>query len=498
MEAYEIEHNRLLREHGAECVVLLKSDGSFPLDGPCRLALYGSGARRTVKGGTGSGEVNSRFFVTAEEGLEAAGFRIASKAWLDRYDALRAAAKKRFLRALKRGALKRRTLAALDCMGAVMPEPDYALPLDAEAEAAVYVLARSSGEGSDRQPIPGDVLLTETEKRDVLALNRRYRHFMLVLNVGGVVDLSPLREVRNVLLLSQLGVETGNILADVLLGRSNPSGKLTTTWAAWGDYPALGSFGGRDETRYTEGVYLGYRYFDSVGKKPLFPFGFGLSYTKFTLRPGRLYRDAGMIAAELIVQNVGGLPGKEVVQLYVSPPRGKLDKPFQSLAAFAKTETLAPGAEQTLTLRFRPRDLASYDEARAGWILEPGDYVLRVGNSSADAHPAAVLRLDRELLVRKVKPCLGRPDFSDWKPESPRTEAVDALTTSRAGRSTRPSRSWPTRPSASCPSAPSGGRAPGASSAPPPTPWPGPRGRASARRKPFPPSSWPTVPRACG
>ena len=427
MEAYEIEHNRLLREYGAECVVLLKSDGSFPLNAPCRLALYGSGARRTVKGGTGSGEVNSRFFVTAEAGLEAAGFRIASKAWLDRYDALRAAARKRFLRALKRGALKRGTLAALDCMGAVMPEPDYALPLDAEAEAAVYVLARSSGEGSDRQPIPGDVLLTETEKRDVLALNRRYRHFMLVLNVGGVVDLSPLREVRNVLLLSQLGVETGNILADVLLGRSNPSGKLTTTWAAWGDYPALGSFGGRDETRYTEGVYLGYRYFDSVGKKPLFPFGFGLSYTKFTLRPGRLYRDAETVAAELIVQNVGGLPGKEVVQLYVSPPQGRLDKPFQSLAAFAKTETLAPGAEQTLTLRFRPRDLASYDEARAGWILEPGDYVLRVGNSSADAHPAAVLRLDRELLVRKVKSCLGRPDFSDWKPEAPRTEAVDAL-----------------------------------------------------------------------
>ena len=111
--------------------------------------------------------------------------------------------------------------------------------------------------------------LTETEKRDILALNRKYRKFMLVLNVGGVIDLSPVMEVRNILLLSQLGGETGNILADIILGKSTPSGKLTTTWFAWKDHPAVGDFGDWYDTHYTEGIYVGYRYFDSAGIEPL-------------------------------------------------------------------------------------------------------------------------------------------------------------------------------------------------------------------------------------
>ena len=130
MNDYEKKHNEIVRTFGAECAVLLKSDGAFPLDGPCGLALYGSGARRTVKGGTGSGEVNSRNTVTAEAGLEEAGFRIISKAWIDQYDTVYADAKQAFIRFLKRDALKRGTLAVLDCMGAVMPEPEYDLPLE--------------------------------------------------------------------------------------------------------------------------------------------------------------------------------------------------------------------------------------------------------------------------------------------------------------------------------------------------------------------------------
>ncbi len=282
MEQYEQEHLALLRRNGGECTVLMKSDGSFPLKMPCALALYGSGARRTVKGGTGSGEVNSRHFVTAEAGLESAGFRITTKAWMDRYGAIWDTAKRQFLKKLKHAALRRGTLAILSNMGAVMPEPEYDLPLNGTGEAAVYILSRISGEGSDRRPVPGDILLTETEKRDILTLNRQYKRFLLVLNVGGVVDLSPVMEVRNILLLSQLGDQTGNILADLLLGKTTPSGKLADTWAAWGDYPSIGTFGEKDDTRYREGIYVGYRYFDSVGRKPLFPFGFGLSYTRFT------------------------------------------------------------------------------------------------------------------------------------------------------------------------------------------------------------------------
>ena len=427
MSDYEKEHSAFLRRFGGECAVLLKTDGAFPLDGPCDLALYGSGARRTVKGGTGSGEVNSRVFVTAEDGLEAAGFRVTSKSWMDRYDAIYTQAKKRFIRELKRSALKRGTLAILDSMGAVMPEPEYDLSLDADGDAAVYVLSRISGEGSDRKPVPGDILLTETEKRDILALNRKYKRFLLALNVGGVIDLSPVMEVRNILLLSQLGGETGNILADLLLGKSAPSGRVTTTWFAWEDHPAVGDFGDKYDTHYTEGVYVGYRYFDSAGKKPLFPFGFGLGYTRFQISAGETTEEAGRVSVDVTVKNTGSRAGKEVVQLYVSPPPGRLDKPYQTLAAFEKTDEMKPDEEQVLTLSFDLRGLASYDAERAAWILEPGDYVLRVGASSRDTKAAAVVRLNGEAVVKQVKNCLSKPDFDDWKPEQSLKEETGPL-----------------------------------------------------------------------
>ena len=248
LQDYEREHAQTVRRLGAECTVLLKRNGDFPLEKPGDIALFGSGARLTVKGGTGSGEVNSRYFVTVEEGLENAGFTVTSKYWLETYALLRGAARERYLRQLRAEARKKHKIAALEFMGAVMPEPEYNIPLYGEGDTAVYVLSRISGEGSDRAPVPGDILLTETEIRDILCLQKKYKRFLLVLNVGGVVDLSPVMAVENILLLSQLGAETGNILADLLLGRAYPSGKLATTWAAWEDYPSIGEFGGRDET----------------------------------------------------------------------------------------------------------------------------------------------------------------------------------------------------------------------------------------------------------
>ena len=422
MNDYEREHNALLRRSGAECAVLLKSNGAFPLSEPCKLALYGSGARRTIKGGTGSGEVNSRAFVTVEEGLEAAGFTVTTRFWMDTYDTLCISARQNFIRSLKKQAREHHTLAILESMGAVMPEPEYNIPLQGVGDTAVYVLSRISGEGSDRKPVPGDILLTETEKRDILQLNKQYEKFLLVLNVGGVVDLSPVREVSNILLLSQLGVETGDILADLLLGKSYPSGKLTTTWSAWEDYPSVGSFGGKDDTYYIEGVYIGYRYFNSIGKKVLFPFGYGLSYTDFSITPGEVCEEKGKVIVKASVRNSGRFAGKEVAQLYVSAPQGKLDKPFQELAAFAKTEELQPDETAELTLSFDLKDLASYDEERASWILEAGDYVLRLGSSSADTQAIAVLRLDGEAVVRKCRNSLGKPEFTDWKPAEFREE----------------------------------------------------------------------------
>lgn len=421
MFEYEKKHLAVLRPYLSECTVLLKTNGLFPLSAPCSIAAYGSGVRNTVKGGTGSGEVNSRFFVSVEEGLAKAGFSLTTRAWLDAYDQKRAEAKKAFIRKLKAEARAAKTLLTIYGMGKVMPEPEYELPLDAPGEAAIYVLARISGEGNDRMAVGGDIKLTETEKHDILALNRHFKKFMLVLNVGGPVDLSEVQEVGNILVLSQLGVETGTVLADVLLGRENPSGHLTTTWSAWEDYSQIGDFGDHNDTRYKEGVYVGYRYFDSVGKRPLYPFGFGLSYTSFALSTESVSLDKGSVTAHVKITNTGALPGKEVAQLYFCPPEGRIDKPVQSLAAFAKTKLLAPGKSEVLTLTFDLRDQTTYDEPQAAYILEKGDYLLRIGNSSADTVPAAIIRIPKEIIVRKVRSALGRPDFTDWKPGAEKT-----------------------------------------------------------------------------
>ena len=359
-------------------------------------------------------------------------------------------------------------------MGAVMAEPEYELPLADAAggmpQTAVYVLARISGEGSDRDFVKGDILLTDTEIRDILELNRSCEHFMLVLNVGGPVDLSPVAEVGNILVLSQLGVETGSVLADILLGKAYPSGKLTTTWTKAQDYPEIGDFGDRNNTHYREGVYVGYRYFDSVGIAPMFPFGYGLGYTDFQIElqdvtacglacqkeaadpvdaaAGSDLGSAasGCISVQVKVKNTGSFPGKETVQIYIAPPQAELDKPLRTLAAFDKTRELQPGEEQILSIPVDIRSAASYDEKTASWLLEKGDYIVLVTNGnfcklnseaelsaeepltngrSSFGVPAAVMRLDETVVLEKLNNLLGKPDFTDWKPEKA-PEAIEA------------------------------------------------------------------------
>ena len=426
MQAYEREHIELLRGHLADCAVLLKTNGAFPLLAPGKLAAYGSGVRRTVKGGTGSGEVNSRYFVTVERGLMEAGFTLTTGPWLDGYDRAYAQARTAFLKKLRAEARAHHTNVFIYGMGKTMAEPEYDLLLLGEGDAAIYVLSRNSGEGNDRAPVPGDILLTAAEIRDILALNERFDRFMLVLNVGGPVDLGPVMEVENILVLSQLGVETGAALSDILLGRANPSGKLTTTWARWADYPAVGTFGDHDDTAYQEGVYVGYRYFEAANKKPLFPFGYGLSYTTFEMTPLETTLTGTAVTCRVRVKNTGDRPGREVAELYVSAPEGRLDRPRQELAAFVKTGMLAPGAREEAVAVFDLRDCAAYDSERSGWVLEAGDYVLRLGNSSDSARPAAILRLLEEVVTLKTRPCCGEPGFADWRPEPREREELPA------------------------------------------------------------------------
>ncbi|MBQ1605136.1 MAG: glycoside hydrolase family 3 C-terminal domain-containing protein [Lachnospiraceae bacterium] len=414
---YEERHTSTVRNTLAECMVLLKKDGKFPLENPGKIALFGNGVRNTIKGGTGSGEVNSHYSVNVEQGLINAGFEITTTKWLNEYEEVKAKAKEEFMGKIKKDAKKAHVNIFIYSMGKAMVEPEYNIPLDGEGDTAVYVLARISGEGNDRPVESGEIKLTETEKRDILALNAKYDKFMLVLNVGGVVDLSDVKDVKNILLLTQLGVDTGNGLADVLLGKQNPSGKLATTWAAFEEYFPMEDFEDIDDTRYKEGIYVGYRYFDTFKKKYIFPFGFGLSYTEFNTVFDDVIVDGTAVTVSATVTNTGNRSGKEVVQVYQSAPAGKLDKAYQDLVGFTKTRELAPGESQQVKVAYDLTDFTSYDEETASYILEAGEYVVRLGNDSVNTEIVASLTLDSTVVVLQAKNVLGSTDFDDLQSE---------------------------------------------------------------------------------
>lgn len=420
VQAFETEHIAAVRALAPECMVLLKNEGVLPLQGTGKLALYGSGARRTIKGGTGSGDVNVRHFVTVEEGLKNAGFEITTANWLDGYDQVMASAKKAFYSALRKEAEAaglQGSQMMIYATGRACPEPEYELALDGEGDTAIYVLARISGEGADRKPEAGDINLTATEIRDILALNEKYDRFVLVLNVGGMVDLKPVEAVGTVLILGQLGSATGDVLADVLLGKAYPSGKLTMTWAPIADYASTEGFGDPNDTYYKEGIYVGYRYFDTIGYEPTYPFGYGMGYTTFTVEPKELTADASWVSVTAVVTNTGAAVGKEVVQVYYSAPAGKLDKPYQELAGYAKTKELAPGESEVVTVTFDTEAMASYCKECASYVMEAGTYYIRVGNSSRNTHIAGAVALDESKAVEKVKNICGNSGFEDLKPE---------------------------------------------------------------------------------
>ena len=426
VQNFETEHIQAVRKLAPECTVLLKSDGTLPLSGAGKLAAYGSGVRKTVRGGTGSGEVNVRHFVNIEEGLTNAGFTLTTKEWLDGYDAVWAQAREGFVNGIREEAKKLGVPAMMLGMGRTMREPDYSLPLDAEGDIAIYVLARNSGEGSDRKPEAGDINLTETEIRDILTLNEKYDKFVLVLNVGGMIDLEPVKEVKNILLLGQLGTPTGDVLADLLLGKAYPSGKMTMTWTGIEKYPSTEGFADPDDTCYKEGVYVGYRYFETVGEKTEYPFGYGLGYTTFALNAKEIFTDGETISVKTAVKNTGAHPGKEVVQIYVAAPAGKLDKPAKELKAFVKTKELEPGEEQEVTAEFAAASMASYDTERAAWVLEKGDYQILYGNCSEGTKLAGIVELDADAVTEKVKNICPGWGFEDWKPEEKTETAKEA------------------------------------------------------------------------
>lgn len=419
----EKKNKEIVRRLAPECMVLLKNDGTLPLEKIGKVALYGNGARHTVKGGTGSGDVNTREVVTIEEGMLASGFSVTSKNWLDAYDALYKKAEEEYMEEItkKAGGNHSHMIGLMFEFPFFPPdtleitEADVA---ESDTDVAVFVITRNSGEGKDRTDKKGDYRLTDGEERAIRFLGKHYKKCIVLLNIGGIMDTSVLDEIPGVnalLLVGQTGNIGGYVVADVLSGKGIPSGKLTDTWARdYHDYPSSKEFGHNngnlDDEYYREGIYVGYRYFDSFNVEPAYCFGYGLGYTTFSLRPQEVFLSANenggkeKLTVRVAVKNTGKkYAGREVIQVYATMIGGEIEKPYQELMGFAKTKTLMPDEEEMVEITFRIADMASYDVRDAAWKLEKGEYLIRVGSSSRNTGVGAILKLDRTVITEKLK-----------------------------------------------------------------------------------------------
>lgn len=415
VEEREIRHTKRARNLAAECVVLLENNGVLPLDQGKAIALYGAGVRHTVRGGTGSGDVNVRSIVTVEEGFKNAGFSIVSNAWLDREDARLAQTKADYAAFVKEEA-KKTGLPEIaiyfnEPYKEGQPELVQASDISQETDTAIYVISRNSGEGADRLDEAGDYYLYESEYESIAFLAKSYEKTIVILNIGGVMDLSKLKSIDGVdaiVLMVQLGNVGGDAICDVLTGKITPSGKTTDTWACnYMDYPSSAKFSyhdSLDDEYYEDGIYVGYRYFDSFEIPSVYPFGYGLSYTSFKIDVTEVIIDKTSARVHATVKNTGDIySGKEVVQVYISAPQGDLDKPYQELVGFKKTALIAPGKEEEIDICFPLERLASYSAKTASWVIEAGDYIVRVGNSSKDTERVAVLHFAETVVTEKCQ-----------------------------------------------------------------------------------------------
>ena len=429
----EQRHRILAREAAEESIVLLKNDGVLPLPTGIPVALFGAGAGLTIKGGTGSGDVNVRHSVSIYDGFTLARVRVTSKDWIEdyeeRYELARQAWKKQILDECGGTTDGQLFFDTYTSHAFEMPEGRPIEDTDVQdAKTAVYVISRVAGEGSDRYLAKGDYYLTDHELEDLRVLATLVEKIVIVINAGAPIDLTVLEampEVKAILFMGQAGEEGGNACARILLGFVNPSAKLTATWArSYMDYPGAMEFSdvraqldednayGAAETidrdallarsRYEEGIYVGYRYFDSFGVTPRYHFGHGLSYTSFVLTAEAPRAAADGLYIPVTVENTGNpYAGKEVVQVYAACPQpaaisgedgvkaAAQAKEYKRLVAFRKTRLLAPGEQETMTLHVDGRALASfrtdYDAAHGAWVIEAGHYAIFVGNSSEES-----------------------------------------------------------------------------------------------------------------
>ena len=415
--SHEIKHISYLRKQAQECALFLKRENNdFPLNiKEKKIYLVGSGVRDTIKGGTGSGSLDIHYFNNIEDVFLLEGYEITSKSWLDQYEQLQNKRIIEFRKQIKKEAKEAKMQAAGYSIGRNMPEGEYDFSFSNKDEPVIYVLKRNQGEGQDRAAIKGDFYLTDTEIKDIKILANSSPKFLLVLNTASPIDLSPiLDDVDNILLLSQLGQVTSEILFDIVVGKVNPSGKLAESWRKLIDYPSNSNFGHIDENRYQEDLLIGYR--DNF-HEDIFEFGFGKNYSKFEIIPSKITKNKDKFIINCLVKNISSFPGKEVVQLYLSKPSDSdLFNPHKELVAFIKTSDISPNKEQEIELNFSLSDFTSFASKLDSDILPKGIYLISVGNSSKSNEPFASIEIKQDIVIRKYKH-IDEPNLDTLYPE---------------------------------------------------------------------------------
>jgi beta-glucosidase len=416
MKGYEFSNKPDLEAHAAvtrqsalEGMVLLENKGVLPLKNVKNVAIFGCTSYAFIAGGTGSGDVNRAYTVSLLDGLKNAGFNVDDSK-KDLYENHIAEEK-----AAAQAALGNSSLAAFY----PIPRPTEIIPSAAELAAsarandiAIITFGRNSGEFFDRSS--ADFSLNAGEKQLLNSVTRAFhaagKKVVVVLNIGGVIETASWKNIPDAILLAwQAGQEGGNSVTDILTGKESPSGKLSMTFPVnLMDHGSSANFpidaeadvyfpnkrpdlGVKDvdETKYEEGIYVGYRWFDKNDIPVSYPFGYGLSYTTFGYSDFATSLADGKVKVSVKVTNTGSVAGKEAVQVYISAPAGSIDKPVKELKAFAKTNKLAPGESQTLDISFAAADMSSWDESKGGWVLDPGTYKILVGASAADIRATA-------------------------------------------------------------------------------------------------------------
>lgn len=400
-------HAEVSRNAATEGMVLLKNGLTpvLPLKKGMSVALLGNYSYKTIVGGTGSGEVPSAHNVSIAEGLQNAGFTINKE--------LVALHAKYIAEEVAKLPPRTQIIQKVEAIPERLWTKDELQQLVANNDIAVITIGRIAGEGRDRK-VDADYQLSEAE---LAMLNNASEVFhakgkkvVAILNIDGVIDASTWADKVDAILVAWLpGVQAGNAVADVVCGKVNPSGKLAITFPkAYEDVPSAKDFPGVPAKKpqyceYNDDIFVGYRYHNTKNVEPAYPFGYGLSYTTFSMSglklSGKTFNNK--MTATVTVKNTGKVDGKEVVQLYLSAPVTSQEKPSEELKGFVKTKLLKPGEQQVITFTLSADDLASYYPDQSSWIADKGTYTVKVGNSSRNFLQEATFTLKNDIVTEK-------------------------------------------------------------------------------------------------